>query len=62
MQILMKIQKREKEPAEQDFQVKIDTKKTNLSNQEQRINIDLNINNQKMSDYEEAFRKLYVFY
>ena len=31
-----------------------------MSNFEQKINIDQNIHLQKMSDYEEAFRKLYV--
>lgn len=55
----MKIQKREKEPVEPDYQVKVDNKKVTMNNYEQKINIDQNINMQKMSDYEEAFRKLY---
>lgn len=38
--ILMKIQKREKEPAEPDFQVKVESKKSNMNNFEQKINID----------------------
>lgn len=56
----MKIQKREKEPVDQEFSDKIESKKINQNNFEQKINIDQNINMQKMADYEEAFRKLYV--
>ncbi len=43
-QILMKIQKREKEPVDQEFSDKIESKKINQNNFEQKINIDQNIN------------------
>jgi coiled-coil domain-containing protein 151 len=42
--ILMKIQKREKEPVDQEFSDKIESKKINQNNFEQKINIDQNIN------------------
>jgi hypothetical protein len=40
----MKIQKREKEPVDQEFSDKIESKKINQNNFEQKINIDQNIN------------------